>query len=322
MERKQLIRPEALKRKYQSAESRPLGGGKNLLRNAVLILVAVATGAGLLLTLTSYKITEQTMGVLVPREGLQKISVGGPGRLESLLVAEGERVVPGQALAQVSLASVSQFSESHQLRIEALRKRRESLRQNQPLYEREHALALRRNGELLAHAGDSLQTIRRKQSLLRERIRVGKRHLQRIESLFEAAAVTTFQFDEAYAAHLLLEQEAAETEQQAAEQEIRIKGLETDLRQQELAKDQRDLSLRREINQLSAEIRQLETQQSVFLYADRAGLVATIAIAAGDSFRAGQPLILSRPGARHPCRRALCPLALDWQSGRRPASAA
>ena len=295
MERKELIRPEVLWKKYQAAESRPLSGGKNLLRNLVLVLVAITLSAGLLLTLTSYKVTERAPGVLVPLEGLQKLSIGAPGRLEALLVAEGDAVQPGQALARVSLASVSQFSETHDLRIEALRKRRAALLAKLPLHEKEHALAMRRNGDLLGHAGESLQTTRRKQALLRERIRVSERHLRQIESLFEAAAVTSFQFDEAYAAHLQLEQEAAETERQEAEQEFRRKGLEADLRQQELAKDQLDLALREEIDQLSSKIRQLETQQSVVLHADRAGLVATIAGRAGDSFRAGQPLIYLGP---------------------------
>ncbi|MDE0509815.1 MAG: HlyD family efflux transporter periplasmic adaptor subunit [Gammaproteobacteria bacterium] len=295
MEREELIRPEALRRKYLSAESRPLAGGKNLLRNAVLVLVAITVSAALLLTFTSYKVTEQAPGVLVPLEGLQKLSIGGSGRLGALLVEEGDPVRPGQALARVSLASVSQFSETHDLRIEAVRKRRDSLLEKLPLHEREHALAMRRNSELLAHADQSLLTARRKQALLRERIRVSERHLRQIESLFEAAAITTFQFDEAYAAHLQLEQEAAESERQEAEQEIRLKGLQADLRQQELAKDQLDLALREEIDQLSSEILQLQTQRSVDLRAERAGLVATIAVRAGDSFRAGQPLIYLGP---------------------------
>lgn len=295
MERTHLIRPEVLQRKYRAAESRPLAGGKNLLRNAVLVLVAITVSAGLLLTMTSYKVTEQAPGLLVPLEGLEKLSIGGSGRMEEVLVAEGESVRPGQALARVSLASVSQFSEAHDLQIEAMRKRRESLLANLPLHEKEHELAIRRNGELLAHSGDSLQTTRRKRALLRERIRVSERHLLQIESLFEAAAITTFQFDEAYAAHLQLEQEAAETERQEAEQEIRLKGLEADLRQQELTKSRLDLALDEEIDQLSSEIRQLETQRSVELRADRAGLVATVAVRPGDSFRAGQPLIFLGP---------------------------
>ena len=295
MERKELIRPEALRRKYLAAESRPLAGGKNLLRNAALVLVAVTVCAGLLLTFTSYKVTEQVPGVLVPIEGLRKISIGGAGRLDTLLVEEGDSVRSGQVLAKVSLASVNQFSESHGLRIEALRQRRESLLEKLPLHEREHALAMRRGRELLVHADDSLLTTRRKQALLRERIRVSERHLRQIESLFEASAITAFQFDEAYAAHLQLEQEAAETERQEVEQEIRRKGLQADSRQRELAKDQLDLALREEIDQLASEIRQLETQQSVDLRAERAGLVATIAVRAGDSFRAGQPLIYLGP---------------------------
>ncbi len=295
MERNELIRPQALQQKYRIAESRPLAGGKNLLRNAVFVLVAITVGAGLLLTLTSYKVTEQAPGVLVPVGGLQKLSIGGSGQVEELLVAEGEAVEAGQALARVSLAAVSQFSEAHDLRIEALRERRAALREKVPLHQEEHELALRRNLELQAHAGESLETARRKQALLRERIRVSERHLLQIESLLEAAAITSFQFDEAYAAHLQLAQEAAETDRQAAEQELRIKDLKADHEQQKLAKNQLDLSLGEEIGQLGSEIRQLETQQSVFLHADRDGLVATVAVGIGDSFRAGQPLIYLGP---------------------------
>ena len=295
MERKELIRPEVLRANYRIAESRPLAGGKILLRNAVFVLVAITLGAALLLTMTSYKVTEQAPGVLVPVAGLQKLSVGGSGHLRELLVEEGNPVRPGQALARVSLASVSQFSETHHLRIQALRKRRESLLEKLPLHEKEYELALRRNRELLTHAEHSLQTARRKQALLRERIRVSERHLRQIESLFESAAITTFQFDEAYAAHLQLEQEAAESERQAADQEIRRKDLEADDQQQKLAKEQLDLSRREELDQLASEIRQLEMQQSVVLRADRAGVVATIAARAGDSFRAGQPLIYLGP---------------------------
>ncbi len=295
MERKELIRPEVLRANYRIAESRPLAGGKILLRNAVFVLVAITLGAALLLTMTSYKVTEQAPGVLVPVAGLQKLSVGGSGHLRELLVEEGNPVRPGQALARVSLASVSQFSETHHLRIQALRKRRESLLEKLPLHEKEYELALRRIRELLTHAEHSLQTARRKQALLRERIRVSERHLRQIESLFESAAITTFQFDEAYAAHLQLEQEAAESERQAADQEIRRKDLEADDQQQKLAKEQLDLSRREELDQLASEIRQLEMQQSVVLRADRAGVVATIAARAGDSFRAGQPLIYLGP---------------------------
>jgi len=295
MERKELIRPQVLQQKYRLAESRPLAGGRNLLRNAVYVLVAVVVGAGLLLTLTSYKVTEQAPGVLVPAEGLQKLSIGGAGHVEELLVREGDPVKPGQPLAKVSLAAVSQFSEAHDLRIEALRERRDALLEKLPLHEREHELALRRNRELRAHADESLQTGRRKQALLRERIRVSERNLRQIESLLEAAAITSFQFDEAYAAHLQLEQEAAETDRQTTEQELRLKDLRAEFEAQQLAKSQLDLSLDEEISQLGSEIRQLETQQSIFLRADRAGIVATIATQVGGSFRAGQPLISLAP---------------------------
>jgi len=295
MERKELIRPQVLQQKYRLAESRPLAGGRNLLRNAVYVLVAAVVGAGLLLTLTSYKVTEQAPGVLVPAEGLQKLSIGGAGHMEELLVREGDPVKPGQPLAKVSLAAVSQFSEAHDLRIEALRERRDALLEKLPLHEREHELALRRNRELRAHADESLQTGRRKQALLRERIRVSERNLRQIESLLEAAAITSFQFDEAYAAHLQLEQEAAETDRQTTEQELRLKDLRAEFEAQQLAKSQLDLSLDEEISQLGSEIRQLETQQSIFLRADRAGIVATIATQVGGSFRAGQPLISLAP---------------------------
>ena len=295
MERDELIRPQALQRKYQIAESRPLAGSRNLLRNAALVLVAATIGAGLLLTLTSYKVTERAPGVLVPVEGLRKISIGGSGQVEELLVEEGEAVQAGQALARLSLAAVSQFSEAHDLRIKALRDRRAALREKLPLHEEEHELALRRNRELQTHAGASLATARRKQALLRERIRVSERHLRQIESLLEAAAITAFQFDEAYAAHLQLEQEAAEADRQAVGQELRLKDLQAEFQREELAKHQLDLSLADEASQLASEIKQLETQQSVFLYADRAGIVATAAVPAGDSFRAGQPLIYLGP---------------------------
>ena len=295
MERKELIRPEALSNKYRIAESRPLAGGKNLLRNTVIVLVAITLGAGLLLTLTSYKVTEQAQGVLVPAQGLQKLAIGGAGRLEELLIQEGDLVVPGQALARVSLSSVSQFSETHGLRIRALGKRRDAVLEQLPLHEEEHELTLHRNRQLLSHASESLQGARRKRALLRERMRVSERQLRQLESLREAAAITMFQFDEAYASHLLLEQEAVDSDRQLAEQDIRLRGLETDLQQQELAKEQLDLRLQEEIDQLSSEIRQLETQQSVSLRAERGGVVAAIAARAGDSFRAGQPLIYLAP---------------------------
>ena len=295
MERQELIRPQVLGHKYRLAESRPLAGGKNLLRNAVYVLVAITVGAGLLLTLTSYKVTEQAPGVLVPAEGLRKLSIGGAGHIEELLVKEGESVQPGQPVAKVSLAAVSQFSEAHDLRIEALRERHSAVLEKRPLHEQEHELALRRNHELQAHADETLRTGRRKQALLRERIRVSERHLLQIESLLEAAAITSFQFDEAYAAHLQLEQEAAETDRQTAEQELRLKDLKTDYLAQQLAKSQLDLALDDEIGQLASEIRQLETQQSVFLRADRGGIVATVAVRVGDSFRAGQPLVYLGP---------------------------
>ena len=295
MERQELIRPQVLGHKYRLAESRPLAGGKNLLRNAVYVLVAITVGAGLLLTLTSYKVTEQAPGVLVPAEGLRKLSIGGAGHIEELLVKEGESVQPGQPVAKVSLAAVSQFSEAHDLRIEALQERHSAVLEKRPLHEQEHELALRRNHELQTHADETLRTGRRKQALLRERIRVSERHLLQIESLLEAAAITSFQFDEAYAAHLQLEQEAAETDRQTAEQELRLKDLKTDYLAQQLAKSQLDLALDDEIGQLASEIRQLETQQSVFLRADRGGIVATVAVRVGDSFRAGQPLVYLGP---------------------------
>lgn len=295
MEREQLIRPQVLQVKYRLAESRPLSGGKNLLRNAVFVLVSVTLGAGLLLTLTSYKVTEQAPGVLAPVEGLQKLTIGGSGRVEELVVREGAAVQPDQVLARVSLSSVSQFSETHNLQIQAMRDRRGALNEKLPLHQAEHELALQRNRSLVSHVSESLRTMQRKQSVLRERMRVSDRQLLQLETLFEAAAITTFQFDEAYAAHLLLEQEAAETQRQVAEQEIRLQELEADFRQQELAQEQRNLVLWTELDQLSSEITQLETQQSVSLRADRAGVVAAIAARAGDSFRAGQPLIYLGP---------------------------
>ncbi len=295
MERTELIRPQVLQQKYRIAESKPLAGSGNLLRNAVFVLVAVTVGAGLLLILTRYKVTEQAPGLLVPREGLQKLSIGGAGRIEEILIEEGDRVENGQVLARVSLASVSQFSETHHLRIEALRQRRAALWEKSPLHDKEHELALRRNREAIAHATDSLRTTERKQALLRERIRVSERHLRQIEHLLDAAAITTFQFDEAYAAHLQLEQEAAETERQAVEQKIRQRSLRADSQQQQLAKDQLDLALREEIDQITSEIKQLETQRAVNLRADRDGVAATIAVRAGDSFRGGQPLIYIGP---------------------------
>lgn len=247
----------------------------------------------LVLTLGSYTRKERVQGQLHPSTGLHTVAVDASGTLQRRLVAEGERVVKGQPLLEISTdIHVPQPGGGVAERVSSELERqagrlRQDLAELATLQAREEALLRERTSSLqrqLASASAELRARQRQAAAARQTLeRIAPLRQQRIVSDVQAQQYED-QALNAEAQLELSERGRLDIERQLAEARDELDAL-------PLRTNERRSEIERALAGVSQELARNQAQHTVLVRASGSGTVSGLAVDEGQAVSPGQRLL-------------------------------
>lgn len=290
-EREQLFRPEVLLHRPDRNFGTPVFQQNSWSGMFVLLSVIFVAAALLLLVITQYKEAETTRGVLVPIGGSHRVVAPVTAIVRELAVSAGAMVHAGQVLATLERATFdSQGHNVAEQEVVQLQAQRDLLQEQRRLQWRHYKAAREQGIAAMAALDTTLQLIDAEQTLLQQTLQLSEARMAALATLAQARAITRAQRDQAQMEHLeiqLREQAMAQRRQshvlQSNAQQAQLENLQSEFQQAQLRTEQ-------ELQRQQMAISQLVNQSQFAVVAAAEGIVATVAIDAGQSVQALQPL--------------------------------
>lgn len=295
-EREELFRPQAVTHRSGRPYPAPIIYQHNILARLgwlltlLLICLLVVSGS------TNYKETETASGILESPGGSQKIVAPVSAMVKEVLVQVGQSLEKGQILVALS-SSVFDYAGrlSHQSQLQQLDTQRDLLLKQVEIQQQIQDQSIGRllTGEegLLA----SLEIIEKETGLLSLQLDTSARNLTSIAVLLENGSASRSQYDRNYTAHLDLLRQQQEIEQRRAQLAQRRQDSRAQRLGSRLHFEQQKLQSQDRLTQYEYEIEILDHQERFTVVAEDRGVVATLAIEAGQPVRPGQLLLRVNP---------------------------
>lgn len=291
-----LFRPEAVARQQQR-----LQGEVSLTRPPALVLLAWLVGAITLISLIflisgNYQRKQTAVGLLQPEQGVVRLHTNGAGVVSKLLVKEGEQVVPGQPLLQLSSRLYAEgqpeltttLLQERQLMLEALLTQK---RQNQ----QKHQLKLAEAKQKISSLELQLVELNQQISTFGERLKLNQRQVQQLQKLNGTGYISEIELNRQRDLVLSLQQQdkvltgqqLALTEQLSQQQSL--------LQQLPLQYQQELTQLEQQISEHKNQLARLQHEQSSVITAPVAGVISTLLVKTGQQLEQGVPALSLLP---------------------------
>jgi membrane fusion protein len=291
-ERKALFRSEVVAHRSQQSFSVPMDFHHGLLSILFWLLTIVMIFGLALLALVSYRETETAVGILQPSNGSQKIVAPTASMVKQVMVREGQSVDKGQIL--VALSS-SRFDYAGKLsktsQIQQLQSQQFSLHKQIEVEGEIQQQASAGRLALQASLLTSVEIVDTEAQLLELQLDTSERALDSIALLLESASASQAQYDQQHSSHLGLlrqQQEIAQRRQQLSRQRDELMAQQL---QSELHFKQGQLESLNRLELFDYEIETLSHQEVFTVIAEADGVVAAIAIEAGQPVATRQLLL-------------------------------
>ena len=295
-EREELFRPQAVTHRSGRPYPAPIIFQHSILASLGWLLALLLICLLVVLGSTNYKETETASGILEPREGSQKIVAPVSAMVKEVLVQVGQSVEKGQILVVLS-SSVFDYAGrlSHQSQLQHLDTQRNLLLRQveiqQQIQEQSRDRLLAEDEGLLV----SVEIIKREAGLLVLQLGTSERNITSITVLLENGSASQSQYDRSYTAHLDLLRQQQEIAQRQAQLSQRRQGLRAQRLGSRLLFEQQKLRSLDRLAQYDYEIDILDHQERFTVVAEDRGVVAALAIEAGQPVSPGQLLLRINP---------------------------
>jgi multidrug efflux pump subunit AcrA (membrane-fusion protein) len=287
-----LFRQQVLLLQHEPSERGTVISQSHSLKWFSLALALLFLGLLYLLLLTSYKETIQARGVLQAAGSIQTVTAPADLRVEKILVAQGQQVSEGQALAILSRRLFDQqgrpysWMESQQLQ------QQQALLQNElRLTEQFKSAEQQQLQSQLQARHKLLEAMHRDQQLAREQLSLSQQQLDAMAALLEQASVSRADYRRQRLAHLEVARQFNEQSRGIEQLQQEILQLEDKQQTLQLEQDLLQLQGQGQIEELAFKRARLSQQDSLTLVAEQDGVVTGVAVAAGEALRANQPLM-------------------------------
>jgi membrane fusion protein len=283
-----LFRPEAVARQQQR-----LQGEVSLTRPPALVwltwlISAIALTSLVFLISGDYQRKQTAVGLLQPEQGVVRLHTHSAGVVSKLLVKEGEQVVPGQPLVQLSSRLYAEgqpeltatLLQERQLMLEALFTQKQ---QNQ----QKHQLMLTETRQKISSLELQLVELNQQISTFRERLKLNQQQVQQLQKLNGTGYISEIELNRQRDLVLSLQQQ----DKVLAGQQL---ALAEQLSQQQSLLQQLPLQYQQDITQLEQQISEhknqlarLQHEQSHVITAPVAGVISTLLVKAGQQLEQG-----------------------------------
>ena len=272
-------------------------------------LLAWLLAVALFLTQASYSRKETVRGWLEPSTGNVRVYPLNEGRLERLLVRDGESVAAGQALAIIHGDRVlddgvplgSLLLEEYQRQQAALE--RQLAREEIMMLADEDALQLK-----LESAGQELGELDKQLKLMSERVTLARQRLERRLPLAESGHITTAELEDLREQNLALETEHQALVTRRIRHIAGIREIESELARLPGDMANRMDALGLKLSDVSQQVARLRGEHAYVVQAPLAGKVNNISLQPGQKTHYDKPLMTVIPAEAELVARLLVPV--------------
>ena len=252
-----------------------------------------------LLLMTRYKETIQARGVLQAAGSIQTVTAPADLRLEKILVAQGQQVSKGQALAILSRRLFDQQGRPYSwMEMQQLQQQQTLLENELRLSEQFKSAELQQLQTQLQARNQLLEALYSDQQLAREQLSLSQEQLDAMGTLLEQASLSRADYRRQRLAHLNIARQFNEQSRDIEQLQQEIIRLQVQLRALQLEKDLLRLQGEGQLEKLAFQRERLLQQESLTLVAEQDGVVTGVTVAAGEALRANQPLMqIHEPGS-------------------------
>ena len=291
-----LFRPEAVARQQQR-----LQGEVSLTRPPALVwltwlIAAIALISLVFLISGDYQRKQTAVGLLQPEQGVVRLHANSAGVVSKLLVKEGELVVQGQPLLQLSSRLYAEgqpeltttLLQERQLMLEALFTQKQ---QNQ----QKHQLMLAETTQKISSLELQLGELNQQISTFGERLKLNQQQVQQLQKLNGTGYISEIELNRQRDLVLSLQQQdkvltgqqLALTEQLSQQQSL--------LQQLPLQYQQELTQLEQQISEHKNQLARLKHEQSHVITAPVAGVISTLLVKPGQQLEQGAPALSLLP---------------------------
>jgi len=291
-ETKNLFRAQAIMYKTVRQQGAPLIYQPLLLKIATYALSLLFLGVIVTISLTHYKSTVAVRGNLSPLDGTIKVFANSAGRLERILVQEGQAVTAGMALAVISSARYSrQGLEKSRPALAQMRTEQVFLQDQLALTRQLQAHNESQQKKSISDLHHSIALVNGEFGLLNKQIELSEENMSAQAMVLDQRGISHTQYNQYQANHLSLLQ-------QRQNMQLRIHSLTGELEQTQtqrssssLQYQQEQLRIQSQIDRLEHQYQQLELEKSETLIATTDGIVTAITTELGQYSDPSQPLL-------------------------------
>lgn len=291
-----LFRPEALARQQQR-----LQGEVSLTRPPALVWLTWLIGAIALISLIfllsgDYQRKQTALGLLQPELGVVRVQATSAGVVSTVLVKEGDEVVPGQPLLQLSSRLYAEgqpelnttLLQERQLMLNALLTQKQ---QNQ----KKHQLQLAETQQKISSLELQLIELNQQISTFSERLKLNQQQVQQLQKLNGTGYISEIELNRQRDLLLSLQQQdkvltgqqLALSEQLAQQQNL--------LQQLPLQYQQELTQLEQQISEHKNQLARLQHEQSSLITAPVAGVVSAVLVKTGQQLEQGMSALSLLP---------------------------
>lgn len=290
-----LFRPESLESRQQSTLGRVVLFAPRYAGFLVFLIVCATAALVLFVVFGSYTRKATVYGEIVPVSGVIKVYPPQAGRIEAVLVKNGDRVSKGDALLRINSAVNTEHGNREQQVLASLQAQDEALKRQ-----------LQRNADFqeafLQQMADRRAAAAREEALLalQEKPLAAQRDLavkneSRYRDLMKKDYVSKEAHEQRAAERLALDAQWQQLQRQRHEVARQLLLLAQEEAQQTdgFAREANDLA--RQQAQIRAQMAEVEAQQAIVVRAPEDGIVSSVLLAAGQQAAGNVPLVVMVP---------------------------
>lgn len=289
-----LFRDEAVKERNARLTGRVVIPAPPLLLVSSAVSAVVVLGLGLILTFGHYSPRQTISGFLAPQRGLGKIFAARPGKVDALLVKEGDQVRLGQTLALISAEQALMDSEGKSVLeriLTELAAEETRLSAGLGLEDETGASTKTRSNSRIANLKREIDAARLEKATLEQQVESAKSVRTRIEELHRAGYVTEVEMAVRRQQILELERQSHALAKVMVASETQLKDAELELKAQPAQTRQRKSELQNRISDIKRRVATYEIERGYALTAPLAGRVTALQAEPGRPVTSAQPVM-------------------------------
>lgn len=303
----QLFRPESLQSRAQAWLGRPVVISRIPIAVFAVFSIGFVVALGLFVSFADYTRRVRVEGLVLPQDGLTRVTAPQPGWVTELRVGEGQQVRRGDVLYRIGIDVTTSLGATQGAVAHILSAQRDELAGMLDRMTRMRALEKQTIQTRLADLDREIPQIDEQLRLLDATIAEFSGFADRQRDLMERGIAVSAEYEQRLRAFYAERAQRPALRRDRVQTESRLHDLRAQLAAFDLETEAQATEIRRQILGIDQQISESEARREVAVTAPRDGTVTGIITLAGQTVGAGTPLLTIVPGGRPLVAQLLAP---------------